>query len=118
MIPMRLVTCLSLALLAACSPNDATAPAAPAGAQASVQAPVAPEAPLQVDPFAAWLAAPAPVADGFSAPVGKGWRGCGEGCWEAAKPREVRAAAGGRVLSAAAGEIQIAHLWYEGPEHR
>ncbi|MES2644899.1 MAG: L,D-transpeptidase [Myxococcota bacterium] len=84
----------------------------------AAQAPA--EAPTPPDPFAEWLAAPIPVADGFDAPV-IGWAPCGDGCWSRRAPKSgtpatpgtVRAVANGIVREVGADTLVTEHLWYD-----
>lgn len=92
-----------LTLLLACAPPE-PAPAAP-------PPPIVEPAP--VDPFDAWRSLPPPVADGFAVPVGRGWTGCGSGCWERAAPAPVGAMAAGTVEASGPDVVRIRHAWYE-----
>lgn len=79
--------------------------------------PAAPEGEEVADPFAVFLAAPDPVADGFSSPLGRGWHACGEGCWEADRARPITAMADARV-EVRGGAVTARSQWYDNAHKR
>lgn len=69
------------------------------------------------DPFAAFLDAPYPVADGFTDPLPRAWRRCGPGCGEADRPTAVVAMADARV-EVIDGVVWAWSQWYENANKR
>jgi L,D-transpeptidase catalytic domain len=107
---------------AASAPTNETPPVGPSAeagaaieASASAAEPLAANpapgaAPSAVDPFAAWLAAPIPVAGGFAAPMADA---CGSGCWSASTEAEVRTIGAGIVREVGPDTLVTEHLWYD-----
>lgn len=107
---------LPLLTLLACVAEAEPGVAAIVGVEAPVAAAiVAPPAP---DPFAAFLAAPHPVADGFAAPFGRGWTACGDGCGTSSGRTPLLAWADGRVVEVGPAGVVLGFLYYENHERR
>lgn len=70
------------------------------------------------DPFEAFLAAPLPVSDGFSAPISTAWTPCGAGCGTATRATALTAWADGRITAVQPTGFTLRHDYYENHQRR